>query len=101
MRFLQILRSLSLLLAGFMAFGSCGLRNEEAALKDRPGNPYYSRTYTAKLAVSNDEWKKILPADVYDVARQKETERAFTGKYYETDTRGDYYCIVCGDRKSG
>jgi len=61
-------------------------------------NPYYSRTDTAHLHVSNAEWKKILPADVYDIAREKGTERAFTGKYYETDVKGTYYCAVCGNR---
>ena len=60
-------------------------------------NPYYSRTDTTHLQVSNAEWKKILPADVYDIAREKGTEHAFSGKYYETDTKGIYYCAVCGN----
>lgn len=97
MRPLHFLRSFSILCATVVAIHACGPRNEEAAIKDRLNNPYYSRTDTAKLSVSNADWKKILPADVYGVARGKETERAFTGKHYETDTRGDYYCIVCGN----
>lgn len=60
-------------------------------------NPYYSRTDTAKLNVSNETWKKILEPDLYDVARTGATERAFTGKYWKTDTRGTYYCAVCGN----
>mgnify|MGYP006155769721 CR=1 FL=1 len=35
-------------------------------------NPYYSRTDTAKLNIPDSEWKKILPADVYEIAREKE-----------------------------
>ena len=93
----SFLRSFSVLCVSFFTLLSCGPRNEEAALKERSKNPYYSRTDTAELQVSNEEWKKILPSDVYEVAREKATERAFTGKYYETDTRGDYYCIVCGN----
>lgn len=60
-------------------------------------NPYYSRTDTAELHVSNAEWKKILPSDVYDIAREKSTEWAFSGKYYKTDEPGTYYCAVCGN----
>ena len=60
-------------------------------------NPYYSRTDTAKLNVPDSEWKKILPEEVYDVAREKGTERAFTGKYWNTEGIGTYYCAVCGN----
>lgn len=59
-------------------------------------NPYYSRTAATKLDISNDEWKKILAPDLYAVAREAATERAFTGKYNEFDEIGDYYCAVCG-----
>ena len=43
-------------------------------------NPYYSRTDSTKLNVTNAEWKKVLPEDVYYIAREKGTEPAFTGK---------------------
>ncbi len=62
------------------------------------GNPYYSRTDTNRLNVSNATWKKILPADLYAVAREANTERAFTGKYWNASTKGTYYCAVCGNR---
>lgn len=60
-------------------------------------NKYYSRTDTNHLDVSNQEWKEILPAEVYNVARLAGTERAFTGKYWDADTKGTYYCAVCGN----
>ena len=60
-------------------------------------NPYYSRTDKTKLNVSNSEWKKILPADLYYVAREADTERPFTGKYNDFDEIGEYYCAVCGN----
>lgn len=60
-------------------------------------NPYYSRTDTTPLNVSDAEWKKILSPELYDVARKQGTERAFTGKYWDSDTRGTYYCAVCGN----
>ncbi|MBL3657767.1 peptide-methionine (R)-S-oxide reductase MsrB [Fulvivirga sp. 2943] len=65
---------------------------------DHKNNPHYSRTDTSKLKVSNEEWKKILPPDLYAVAREAATERAFTGEYWDTDIKGVYYCAVCGNK---
>lgn len=61
-------------------------------------NPYYSRTDTARLNVSNAEWKKILPPDLYAVAREQDTERPFTGKFWNSDEKGTYFCAVCGNK---
>jgi peptide-methionine (R)-S-oxide reductase len=63
----------------------------------RTTNPHYSRTDTAHLDVPDTEWKRILPDDVYHVAREKGTERAFTGKLWDADGLGMYYCAVCGN----
>lgn len=71
-------------------------QNEKSAI-GHENNPYYSSTDTTKLNVSDAEWKKILPKDLYLVARKKHTERAFTGKYWKSDTKGTYYCAVCGN----
>lgn len=60
-------------------------------------NPYYSNTDTNKLSVPDSEWKRILPDSVYRVGREKETEAAFTGKYWNTEGLGTYYCAVCGN----
>lgn len=62
------------------------------------GNPYYSRTDTTHLTVGNSEWKKILSDDLYAVAREQDTERPFTGKYWNADIKGTYYCAVCGNK---
>src|ERR1700712_893007 len=43
------------------------------------------------------EWQKILPAEVYFVARQKGTERPFTSKFETSKEIGTYYCAVCGN----
>jgi peptide-methionine (R)-S-oxide reductase len=60
-------------------------------------NPYYSRTDTTILNVSDAEWKKVLSPDVYAIAREKDTERAFTGKYWNFTGIGTYYCAACGN----
>jgi peptide-methionine (R)-S-oxide reductase len=61
-------------------------------------NPYYSNTDTKHLTVSNAEWKKILPAALYATAREQATERAFTGKFWNSNAKGTYYCAVCGNK---
>ena len=66
-------------------------------MAEHQNNPYYSRTDTTHLQVTNEEWKKVLPKEVYQIAREKGTEWAFTGKYYKTDTPGTYYCAACGN----
>jgi peptide-methionine (R)-S-oxide reductase len=65
---------------------------------DHSANPYYSRTDHRHLDVTNDEWKTILPPNLYTVAREQGTERAFTGKFWNSDAKGTYYCAVCGNK---
>lgn len=62
-----------------------------------PNNPYYSRTDTTKLNLSEATWRKVLTEDVFAVSRNKDTERAFTGKYWNFTGIGTYFCAACGN----
>ena len=62
----------------------------------KPNNPYYSNTDTTKLNITDAEWKKILPEDLYEVSRHAATERPFTCKYWNAYIKGTYYCAACG-----
>jgi peptide methionine sulfoxide reductase msrA/msrB len=62
----------------------------------KPENPYYSNTDTKKLNVTDAEWKKVLSPDLYAVAREADTERAFTGTMWNSEAKGTYYCAACG-----
>ncbi|MGN6420541.1 MAG: peptide-methionine (R)-S-oxide reductase MsrB [Pseudobacter sp.] len=63
----------------------------------KENNPVYSRTDSTKVNLSEEEWKKILPADVYNIARQKGTERPWSSKFEHSKEIGTYYCAVCGN----
>lgn len=57
----------------------------------------YSRTDSSKVNISDAEWKKILPNEVYNVARLKGTERPWTSKFENFSDTGTYYCAACGN----
>jgi len=46
---------------------------------------------------SDAEWKKKLSPEQYEVLRRKGTERAFTGRYYDSKDKGVYRCAGCGN----
>ena len=45
---------------------------------------------------SKEKWKKKLTKEQYQVLREKGTEPAFTGKYWDQHEKGVYKCAGCG-----
>ncbi|MBN8659707.1 MAG: peptide-methionine (R)-S-oxide reductase MsrB [Candidatus Obscuribacter phosphatis] len=43
-----------------------------------------------------EHWRQVLSAEEYHVAREKGTERAFTGRYWNNHEQGLYNCVCCG-----
>jgi len=50
-----------------------------------------------KVTKTDQEWKEQLSPEQYQVTRQCGTERAFTGKYWNSKENGTYNCICCGE----
>src|SRR4051812_47721148 len=51
---------------------------------------------TEKLKKTDAEWRAELTPEQYEVMRQKGTEAAFTGAYWDEKDEGVYRCSACG-----
>ena len=47
------------------------------------------------LILSETEWRKRLSPAQYGVLREGRSERAFTGRYTDTQADGVYHCAAC------
>jgi peptide-methionine (R)-S-oxide reductase len=50
-----------------------------------------------KISKTKEEWKKILPEEIYKITREKGTEHPFTDKYNKFYEEGTYKCSNCGN----
>ena len=50
-----------------------------------------------KVVKNNADWRLCLTSDEFDVARRADTERPFSGAYYDNHKAGLYRCICCGN----
>ncbi len=48
-----------------------------------------------KVVKSEEEWKKILTPQQFEVTRKEGTEVAFTGEYWDSKKKGIYHCVCC------
>ncbi len=49
-----------------------------------------------KIEKTDAEWQQELSPEEYAITRQKATERAFTGRYWNNHAEGMYRCRCCG-----
>jgi peptide-methionine (R)-S-oxide reductase len=74
-----------------VSFIACNGNGQETVIKSTK-----PMSDTSKVKKSDDEWKKILSPEQFDVLRNKGTERPFSGKYYLHKEKGVYVCAACG-----
>ena len=51
---------------------------------------------TKKIIKKDDEWRQQLSPDQFRICREKGTEPAFSGNYWNTKETGTYQCVCCG-----
>jgi len=56
-----------------------------------------TNTMANTIVKTNEEWKKLLSPEQYNVLREKGTEMPFSGKYYLHKEKGLYGCSACGE----
>lgn len=108
----------ALLAAGLVAAGCAAKTAADAAQADKEeastenkgapamaDTPYASpenvQGSSEKVVKTDEEWRKELTPEQYRVMREKGTERAYSGQYWETKTPGEYVCAGCGAKLFG
>jgi peptide-methionine (R)-S-oxide reductase len=75
-----------------LAFGFFSL---SACAQNQSKNTAAASTGTYPVTKTDAEWKKILTPAQYNILREKGTEQAFTGAYWDNHEKGTYYCAAC------
>jgi len=60
-------------------------------------NKYYSTTSKEKLVLADNVWKQVLSPEVYQIAREKGTERPFSSAFETSKEVGTFHCAACGN----
>ena len=71
--------------------------NQKSTTMQDKKNTYYNPNNKEQLAIPDSLWKQILSPEVYQVARQKVTERPFTSPFETSKEVGTYHCVACGN----
>jgi len=91
--------SSSVALGAFAAFSSLPLvfadfLQESKSHRSNPGNSLKSKGIK-KVIKTNEEWKRILTPEQYNVTRQKGTEAPFSSPLNEIHEQGIFECVAC------
>lgn len=84
------MKNLLILVVAF-SFIACNGNSQNSSTTQKPKS-----TMSDKVEKTEEEWKKILSPQQYEVLREKGTEMPYSGKYYLHKEKGIYVCAACG-----
>ena len=88
----------TLVVAGAVAAlaAACSNARPETGASGQASKRQETMSMSDKVHKTPEEWRAQLTPEQYHVAREKGTERAFTGKYWDSKAKGTYKCACCG-----
>ncbi len=92
------LKTFTFLFATLCIYG-CGQNNKHKIELTADNSISYETkidtSWTKKVIKTNEEWKKILTPEQFEITREQETERPFTHDFHVIKTNGIFLCVSC------
>lgn len=81
----------AILVIGILFLFSCNAKSQNDPQMNENNNPGY------EVEKSEEEWRQILSPVEFKILREKGTEYAFTGEFFNHKEKGMYICAGCGN----
>jgi peptide-methionine (R)-S-oxide reductase len=92
----KLIGGMLLLSLGACAQGPSNTTKNKISMSEKK-NLYYSTTNKEKLVLPDSTWKQVLSPEVYQIAREKGTERPFSSAFENSKEVGNFHCAACGN----
>ena len=79
------------------ALGPQGAPEEVTIVEFSDDGKRLKKVRVAKIVKTEEEWKKQLTGNEFDITRHADTELAFTGRYWNEHEKGIYRCVCCNN----